>query len=139
LQVEGGFIMAISYLLTEEVLFGTVADPATRAARGAADQIQVNLGTWNYKPMSAFDIPQVLNVSLLPGVPNPSPAAVMSSKACGEPPMALAAAVALAVKAAIAAARRDLHGLTDYLALDLPLTVEKIQQACAADDALSLN
>lgn len=47
--------------------------------------------------------------------------------------MALASAVVLAIKAAIAAARADLHGATDYLQLDLPLTVERIQQACAVD------
>lgn len=64
--------MAVGCLLTEEVLVGTKSDPSNHSpAPDTPDQIQVNLGTWNYKPMSAFDIPQVLNISLLAGIPNP--------------------------------------------------------------------
>lgn len=58
-QVEGGLIMALGYLFTEEVLYGAKDDPSARPRKHCADQIQVNLGTWNYKPPSAFDIPQV--------------------------------------------------------------------------------
>lgn len=133
-QVEGGLVMALGYMLCEEVLYKTDA----RADRHGGGILQVNLGTWGYKPPSALDIPQVLNINLLPGEPNPSPAGVLGSKACGEPPMALAAAVALAVKAAVFACRLDLHGVSDYVQLDLPLTVERVQQACRAAEITSL-
>ena len=131
-QLEGGLVMALGCFLTEEMLWSSDAPHA-------GSQVQVNLGTWNYKPMSAFDIPQILNVSLLPGTPNPSPAAVLSSKAQAEPAMALAAAAVLAVKAACVAGRESLHGDQLYLNLDLPLTVERVQQACRADHALRLS
>ena len=148
--------MALGYLMTEEVLYSNAEEDSEGAAgeggppggrgsgmgigagfpvRHASGQVQVNLGTWNYKPPSALDIPQVLNVTLLPGVPNPSPSAVLGSKMSGEPPMALAAAVALAVRGCVAEARRSLHGETGYLGLDLPLTVERVQRACRADES----
>ena len=135
--------MALGYMLTEEVLWAAEGDRAPGPGDGTtrrhrADQVQVNLGTWNYKPPSALDIPQVLNVSLLSGETNPSPTAVKGSKASGEPPMALAAAVALAVKSCVSECRRSLHGIDDYLSMDLPLTVERIQRACLADHVAAL-
>ena len=138
-QIEGGFIMALGYMLCEEVLYLPSAENSfpslseDRNQRHAKGQGQINLGTWNYKPPSGYDIPEVLNVTLLSGHPNPSPAAVLSSKACAEPPMALACAIVLAAKECIYDARKSLHGLTDHIQLDLPLTVQRIQEACRAD------
>ena len=128
-QIEGGFIMALGYFLCEEVLF---QHDKAKPMRHAENQIQINLGTWNYKVCSAYDIPEVLNVSLL-DVPNPSPAAILSSKACAEPPMALACAVVLAAKECIYDARSKLHGLSNHIQLDIPLTTQRIQEACLAD------
>eukprot|EP00951_Prasinocladus_malaysianus_P033069 scaffold325182_cov48-Prasinocladus_malaysianus.AAC.1 len=50
-QVEGGFMMALGYILMEDVLFDENGQP-------------LSLGTWNYKIPSAYDIPIKLNVEL---------------------------------------------------------------------------
>merc|ERR1712070_926774 len=91
-QLQGGFVQAMGYLLTEELKVG-------------ADGTQLNLGFWNYKIPSAFDIPVEFNVSLLKNSPNPI--GIKGSKASGEPAMSLVSSVYLAVKNAIYAARRD--------------------------------
>jgi xanthine dehydrogenase/oxidase len=137
-QVEGGFVMALGYMLTEEVIFSAPKRGGVALDEHAANQVQVNLGTWLYKPPSALDIPQVLNINLMPNTPNPSANAVLSSKGCGEPPMALACAVTLAVKEAIYASRKALHGIDDHIQLDLPLSVERIQAACLCQGSLHL-
>lgn len=215
-QIEGGFVMALGYMLTEEVLFGTkngkeqgyhdspgsgrghrymlvgfnfeqdmfysffsratlvnppsVITTTTTTIANSRDQVQINLGTWNYKVPSAYDIPQVLNVTLMPNTPNPSPAGVLSSKGVAEPPMALAASVMLAVKQAVVSCRKDAlqrlrttnnarssdnqgasssssgggggggvsaldTELSRYVEMELPLTVERIQQACKVSDS----
>ena len=87
------------------------------------------------RPPCAYDIPQVLNVSLLVG--NPNPGGVLRSKACGEPPMALANSVYLAVKDAIYSARADAStatgtDYTGFVQLPVPLTVQEISKACLA-------
>ena len=69
------------FFLTEEVLFSD---------RGE----QLTLGAWEYKPPAVHDIPLEFNIRFERKVPNPSPVAVLGSKASGEPPMALGAAVA---------------------------------------------
>ena len=53
----------------------------------------------------------------------------MSSKASGEPPLVLATSVAMAVRHAVSAARKD-AGLSGFFRLDAPMTVEVIQEAC---------
>ena len=123
-QAEGGFVMALGYYLTEEVLWST----------DAADARCLTLGTWDYKPPAAHDVPLVFNVSLLPKAPNPCATAVLGSKASGEPPMALAASALFAAREAIASARAD-AGVSGWFELDAPLTVERIQQACATPDS----
>jgi len=117
-QAEGGFIMALGYYLTEEVLF----DGANK---------QINLGTWQYKPPAAHDIPLELNIEFLGKAPNPAKSAVLGSKASAEPPMALGAAAFFAARQAIRAARAD-AGEKGAFGLEAPLTVERIQTACLA-------
>merc|ERR1740117_2137371 len=85
---------------------------------------QLNLGSWEYKIPTAYDIPLEFNVSLLQGVPNQTPTAVKGSKLMAEPVMALVASVVLAVKEALYAARKDNGFGDDWFALDLPLTPE---------------
>jgi len=115
-QLEGGFVMALGYFFTEELKFDEQARP-------------LNLGTWEYKIPSAFDIPREFNVSIMKPVLNPS--GVLGSKACAEPVMPLAASAYFAVKQAVGAARKQL-GLGDgFFDLPVPATVECIQQACA--------
>ena len=122
-QAEGGFVMALGYFLTEEVVW-------------AEDGSQLTLGTWEYKVPATHDIPLALNLKFAAKLPNPSPAAVLSSKASGEPPMALGAAVALAARDAIRAARADAAcsdaGAAGAAGADLvlPITVERAQLGC---------
>ena len=97
---------------------------------------QLTLGAWEYKVPAAHDVPLEFNVRFEANVPNPSPVSVLGSKASGEPPMALGAAVALAVRDAIRAARRDTRrGAHSAGAphLELPLTVERIATLCNVD------
>ena len=91
---------------------------------------QLTLGAWEYKPPAVHDLPLELNVKFVAHVPNPSPAAVLGSKASGEPAMALGAACAMAVRDAVRAARADGGATSPTLDLELPLTVERIQLAC---------
>ena len=117
-QVEGGFVMALGLLTTEEVQY-------------AADGTQRNLGTWQYKPPAVHDIPLQLNVAFLENAPNPKSNAVLRSKASAEPPMALGGAAFLAARDAIRAARADAGGAgAAPFRLDAPLTPEKVQLAC---------
>jgi len=115
-QVEGGFVMALGYYLTEEVRWGSSAS-------------QLSLGTWQYKPPAVADIPLELNVEFVAKSPNPSPNAVLGSKASAEPPMALGAAAFFAARHAIGAMRAQ-AGATAPFEPAAPLTVERIQQAC---------
>ena len=86
--------MALGFFLTEHV------------AWSSSDGSQLNVGTWEMKVPAAHDIPLSLNVSFTtPGTPNASAINVLGSKASGEPPMALGAAIALATRDAIRAAR----------------------------------
>jgi len=110
-QVQGGFMMALGYLLTEEQKF----DESAR---------QLNLGTWEYKIPSAYDIPLEFNVALLKDSPNP--VGVKGSKASAEPSMCLIPSVYLAVKNALYALRKS-NGLgDDWFMLDTPLTPERV-------------
>ena len=115
-QVEGALVMGLGYFLTEEV-------------RYSGNGSQLTLGAWEYKPPALHDIPLELNVKFVKSA-NPSPAAVLGSKASGEPAMALGAACALAVRDAIRAARAEVGTTSAQLDLVMPLTVERIQLAC---------
>jgi xanthine dehydrogenase/oxidase len=64
----------------------------------------------------------------LQGAPNHR--AVHSSKAIGEPPLALGGAVLLALKDAVYSARAD-AGHTGWFRLDTPATPERLRMACA--------
>ena len=77
------------------------------------------------------DVPLALNVAFEAHAPNPSGAAVLGSKASGEPSMIAGIACMLAVYDAIRAARQEApSGGAPPLQLDLPLTVEKVQLLC---------
>jgi xanthine dehydrogenase/oxidase len=118
-QLQGGFVMAMGWLLSEEL-------------RWNANGTQLNLGTWEYKIPTAYDIPVEFNVALLKDVPNQSPTAVKGSKMQSEPAMALVASILLAVKQALYAARKD-NGLgEEWFQLDAPLTPENIRKQCGS-------
>jgi len=113
-QLQGGFMIALGYVLSEEVRYDK-------------NGVLLNLGTWEYKIPSAYDIPIELNVSLLKDSPNP--AGIKGSKASAEPAMALVSSVYLAVKNAIYASRSS-NGLgEDWFMLNLPVTPQAIRAA----------
>ena len=108
--------MAMGLFLSEEL-------------KWSAEGRQLTMGSWEYKPPAAHDIPLSLNVEFKANLPNPARLATLRSKASGEPPMALGAAAFFAVRGAIRAARAD-AGEIGAFELNAPLTVERIQQAC---------
>ncbi|ODN04991.1 Indole-3-acetaldehyde oxidase [Orchesella cincta] len=92
-QIEGSFIMGLSWWLTEELVY---------------DQTSGKLltdSTLNYYPMLASDIPEDFRVTILRNAPNPF--GVLSSKATGEPPLNLSCSVIFALRNAIDSARRE--------------------------------
>ena len=123
--------MALGFYLTENVV------------NSATDGSQLNLGTWDIKVPAAHDIPLSLNVSFsTPATPNHAPIAVLGSKASGEPPMCLGAAIVLATRDAIRASHSDRDAAATpqaraasmaangALELRTPLTVERVQRSC---------
>lgn len=113
-QVQGGFVMALGYLLSEEQQVGP-------------DGKQLHLGSWEYKIPTAYDIPVEFNVSLLKDTPNPN--GVKSSKAVAEPAMHLVSSPYFAVKNAIYAAREEVGYSDEWFSLNTPITPQVIQQA----------
>jgi xanthine dehydrogenase/oxidase len=114
-QVEGGFMFGVGWFTSEEVKW----DPTTGYAEMA--------GSWRYKPPGAYDVPEVLNVTLLENSNNK--VGVLNSKAVGEPPLALAVSVVHALENAINASRTEM-GLASMVVTSTPLTVDKVQAAC---------
>ncbi|GFO17413.1 xanthine dehydrogenase/oxidase [Plakobranchus ocellatus] len=121
-QTEGAFIMGVGCFLTEDTKF----DKET--GRILTD------GTWNYKPPTTKDIPIDWRIHLLPDSPNPF--GIRSSKASGEPAIALATGALLANKQALEAARKDLFGVRDFIPVDAPFTPEKAQQSVGLDESV---
>ena len=87
-------------------------------------------GPSTYKIPSANDIPIDFRCALFADAPNRR--TIYSSKGVGEPPLNLAISVVLAIKDAIASARRD-NGLDGHFRMDTPLTCERIRLACGDD------
>jgi len=114
-QVEGGFVMGLGLVLTEEVLYDKEGKLIT-------------FNTWEYKPMSALDIPLDIRVSLLKDAPNPND--ILSSKLTGEPPLCLSIAALLAIQHAIRDFRSDTKQPVQDFTLNCPATVEEAQRAC---------
>jgi len=83
-QLEGGFVMGLGLNLTEEVTYD-------------ANGKLYNNNTWEYKPLTALDIPIDFRVSLLTNSSNPFD--FMNSKVTAEPPVALSCAGTFAVQA----------------------------------------
>ncbi|CAG0915180.1 unnamed protein product [Notodromas monacha] len=113
-QIEGGFIQGYGYWMLEDLEFGPEGQIRT-------------LGPSTYKIPSSRDIPEVFNVALLKGAPNPH--AIYSSKAVGEPPLFLSASIFFAVREAIAEYRKQ-NGITAHFQLDSPATSERIRMLC---------
>ncbi|XP_055877784.1 uncharacterized protein LOC106061888 isoform X2 [Biomphalaria glabrata] len=114
-QIEGSFVMGLGAYLTEEVLYDKVSG------------VVLNDGTWEYKPPTTKDIPIDWRIHLLPDAPNAN--GILSSKAVGEPPIGLAVGALLAIKSSLESVREELNGQKNFLPVEAPFTVEKIQQA----------
>ncbi|XP_060520176.1 xanthine dehydrogenase-like [Cylas formicarius] len=111
-QLEGAFVMGIGYHSTEELKMDS-------DGRVTTDR------TWYYKVPGFRDIPVNFNVRFSSNTPNP--VGVLKSKAIAEPPTCLAISVQLAIRSALASARREANpGLPVWFNVDGPSTVEKI-------------
>lgn len=113
-QIEGAYMQGYGLFTMEEMIYSPDGDVYSR-------------GPGMYKVPGFGDIPAEFNVSLLKGSSNPR--AVYSSKAIGEPPLFLSAAVFFAIKEAIGAARSD-ENLDRNVRLFSPATAAKIRMAC---------
>ncbi|XP_046388160.1 xanthine dehydrogenase-like [Ischnura elegans] len=113
-QVEGAFMQGYGLYTLEELTYSPTGMLYSR-------------GPGTYKIPGFSNIPTKFNVSLLRGAPNPR--AVYSSKAVGEPPLALAMSVFFAIKDAITSARSE-SGLSGPFRLDSPATSARIRMAC---------
>jgi len=112
-QVEGAFVQGIGYFLHEEVLM----DPKSGGL--------LSLGTWDYKPPFARDIPIDFRVQLEKNVPNP--VGVLSSKATGEPPYCLAVSCYSALMEACNAARTQFNSTAPAVVLQVPATIDCVK------------
>jgi len=121
-QLEGGYVIALGFYFTEK---NDVAPDGTQTADG----------TWEYKPPMVADLPLKMHTSFLPLAPNPSPVAVLNSKASGEPPMQLASSAFLAAHAAIREARKAFANNDDWFDLPIPATPMDVRKACCLTDA----
>eukprot|EP00658_Telonema_sp_P-2_P085241 TRINITY_DN9681_c0_g1_i2.p1 TRINITY_DN9681_c0_g1~~TRINITY_DN9681_c0_g1_i2.p1 ORF type:complete len:228 (-),score=52.80 TRINITY_DN9681_c0_g1_i2:215-898(-) len=116
-QVEGGFIFGMGLFTSEEIGW----DPKTAHT--------TNGTTWEYKVPSAYDVPESFNIALMKDCPNPL--GVLGAKVVGEPGVAMATSVWMALEDAVTAVRIANGGPTNrWVCTDLPITVDKIQQAC---------
>jgi len=93
-QVEGGLIFGLGIWTTERLEYDTTTGQLLTA------------NTWDYKPPMAKDIPQDFRVTLYSD-PQPNKDGVLGSKGPGEPSGCSAVAVLIALRQAIASARRD--------------------------------
>jgi xanthine dehydrogenase/oxidase len=122
-QIEGAFVQGMGWSTIEEVVYADDDHPWIQP-RGRL----FTTGPGTYKIPAFNDVPETFNVTLLERVDNPF--AVHSSKAIGEPPFFLGAAVFYAIKDAVAAARRD-HNTggdeTSYFEMRMPATSERIR------------
>jgi xanthine dehydrogenase/oxidase len=117
-QAEGGFVMGLGAFLLEK----TIYDPETGKC--------LNNGTWFYKPPQPKDIPIDFRISFVKNKPNPL--GYFGSKAIGEPPLHLSNSIVFALKHAISSARQD-RGVHGYFKLEVPITIDKVQEACLLD------
>jgi xanthine dehydrogenase/oxidase len=112
-QIEGGFVMGLGYFLQEKMEYDS-------------NGLLESIGSWEYKPPLAQDIPALFNITLISDSPNA--AGILRSKAVGEPCIILSNSVYFATKKAIMGARAD-AGCTSFCDLDIPMTVDVRQKA----------
>jgi xanthine dehydrogenase/oxidase len=123
-QLEGAFVQGAGMMTSEQLMYEETG------------RLYSN-GTWDYKPPQSHSIPIDFRVALNGTIRNrmnkqEEGAAVLSSRALGEPPLVLATTVFFAIKHAIMSARRD-QGDTSWFEMETPASVGRIQRACLVD------
>lgn len=125
-QLEGAFVQGAGMMTSEQLMYEETG------------RLYSN-GTWDYKPPQSHSIPIDFRVALNASVRNrmgnnkqEEGAAVLSSRALGEPPLVLATTVYFAIKHAIMAARRD-QGDANWIEMGTPASVGRIQSACRVE------
>ncbi len=113
-QIEGAFVQGMGWCTMEELVW-------------LKNGRMFTTGPGAYKIPGFSDVPRDFRVSLVRN--NPNIRAVHSSKGIGEPPLFLGAAVMMALKDAVYAARSD-NGLTGHFPLHSPATAERLRMAC---------
>ncbi|XP_044766830.1 indole-3-acetaldehyde oxidase-like [Coccinella septempunctata] len=109
-QVEGAFIMGLGYFTSEKLIYDEKGKMLTN-------------NTWTYKPPGMRDIPIDFRVKFPKNRPNP--VGVLQSKAVGEPPLCMSVSVPIAIRNAVASARKDADpSKPTYFFFDGPTTVE---------------
>ncbi|KAG8371086.1 hypothetical protein BUALT_Bualt13G0050300 [Buddleja alternifolia] len=120
-QIEGAFVQGLGFFMLEEYLVNEEGLVTTDS-------------TWTYKIPTLDTIPKQFNVEILNSGHHPK--RILSSKACGEPPLLLAVSVHRATKAAIDEARKQLkswgvvEGTDSTFLLDVPATLPVVKQLC---------
>ncbi|KAJ3287637.1 hypothetical protein HK104_008503 [Borealophlyctis nickersoniae] len=114
-QIEGAYMQGQGWCTIEEPLVSPTTGWLLTRGPGA------------YKIPGFRDVPIDLRVRFVKGAQNPR--AIHSSKAVGEPPLFMGAAVFFAIKDAVASARKE-NGVDGYFRLDSPATSERIRVAC---------
>ncbi|XP_063114788.1 aldehyde oxidase 2 isoform X1 [Cavia porcellus] len=115
-QVEGAFLQGAGLYTTEELHYS----PEGALLSGGPEE---------YKIPTAADVPEKLNVTLLPSAQAQTGLTIYSSKGLGESGMFLGSSVFFAIQDAVAAARRD-RGLAEDFTVRSPATPEQIRMAC---------
>jgi xanthine dehydrogenase molybdopterin binding subunit len=110
-QVEGAYVQGLGWVTSEEMKYDTKGN-------------LLNHSPDTYKIPGVRDIPQIFNVKLLEGAPNPT--TIRKSKAVGEPPFMLAISAYMALRDAVSAVGN--HKFEPDL--QLPATNEWIVLAC---------
>lgn len=114
-QIEGALVMGLGYFFSERVQYES------------GTGILQSIGTWEYKPPLAQDIPSVLNVTLIADAYNKE--GILGSKAVGEPPYVVINSAYFALKMAIASSRLD-AGMNGYFDLPVPATIDVRYETC---------
>ncbi len=112
-QAEGAFMIGVGHFLTEGLEYDTTTGEL------------LTHDTWEYKPPQCMDIPISWSTSFLANVENPT--GFHGSKAIGEPPILMAAAVFFALKQAIYASRADAK-MEGWVQLDAPASPAQVRQ-----------
>jgi xanthine dehydrogenase/oxidase len=114
---QGAFLMGVGLNTLEEVVYNS-------------DGTLFSNDTWEYKIPGVMDIPIDWRVTLLANAPNPK--GILRSRAVGEPPLLMGAAVFFAIRTAIAQARSQ-FSISGRFLFDSPATVANVVKTLARE------